>query len=235
MSKLSTPAKFGVVVGALLIVLAAGWFFAIAPKRSEATKLAGQIDDTRAQIVTAQRLSSQPPSQKPTIRVADLFQLSRAMPTRVDMPGMLLQLSEVAAETGVTFESITPQDPISLGAYQRLSVDLVFEGHFYDLSDFLYRLRNLVGVHDGVLSATGRLFAVDSISFAEGTLEVPHVKALLTVSAYIFGDGTTPPLPPQATSAGQVAGTTTTTTTTPAIDDSQPIPAAPPGATAAGA
>jgi Pilus assembly protein, PilO len=230
--KLSTPAKFGVLAGALLIVLGAGWFVAIAPKRSEATKLAGQIDDTRAQIITAQRLSSQPPSQKPTIRVADLFQLSRAMPSRIDMPGMLLQLSDVAAETGVTFESIAPHDPVSLGSYQRLSVDLVFEGHFYDLSDFLYRLRNLVGVHDGVLDATGRLFAVDSISFAEGKLDFPHVRALLTVSAYIFGDGTTPPLPPQATSAGQVAGTTTTT---PATEDSQPIPAAPPGATAAGA
>ena len=231
MSKLSTLAKVGVLVGALLIVLAAGWFVAIAPKRSEAAKLAGQIEDTRLKIVAAQRLSSQPPSQAPTIRVADLFQLSRAMPTRADMPGMLLQLSDVAAETGVTFESITPQDPVSLGAYQRLTVDLVFEGHFYDLSDFLYRLRNLVGVHDGVLDATGRLFAVDSIAFNEGKLQFPHVKALLSVSAYIFGDGTTPPLPPQATSAGQVAGTTTT----PSTDDSQPIPAAPPGATAAGA
>ena len=231
MSKLSTPAKFGVLVGVLLIVLVAGWFVAIAPKRSEATRLADQIDDTRAQIVTAQRLAAQPPTQAPTIRVADLFQLSRAMPNRVDMPGMLLQLSGVAAETGVTFQSIAPHDPVSLGTYQRLAVDLVFEGHFYDLSDFLYRLRNLVGVHDGVLDATGRLFAVDSIAFDEGKLQFPHVKALLTVSAYIFGDGTTPPLPPQATSAGQVAGTTTT----PATEDTQPIPAAPPGATAAGA
>ena len=231
MSKLSTPAKFGVLVGVLLIVLVAGWFVAIAPKRSEATRLADQIDDTRAQIVTAQRLAAQPPTQAPTIRVADLFQLSRAMPNRVDMPGMLLQLSGVAAETGVTFQSIAPHDPVSLGTYQRLAVDLVFEGHFYDLSDFLYRLRNLVGVHDGVLDATGRLFSVDSISFNEGEFQFPHVKALLTVSAYIFGDGTTPPLPPQATSAGQVTGTTTT----PATEDTQPIPAAPAGATAAGA
>jgi len=231
-SKLSTPAKLGVLVGALLILLVAGWFVAIAPKRSEATKLAGQIDDTRAQIVVAQRLSSQPPTQTPTIRVADLFQLSRAMPSRADMPGMLLQLSDVAAETGVTFESITPHEPVSLGAYQRLAIDLVFEGHFYDLSDFLYRLRNLVGVHDGVLDATGRLFSVDSISFDEGELHFPHVKAGLTVSAYIFGDGTAPPVPVQATSAGQGTGTTTTT---PATEGSQPIPAAPPGATAAGA
>jgi len=99
-SKLSTPAKLGVLVGALLILLVAGWFVAIAPKRSEATKLAGQIDDTRAQIVVAQRLSSQPPTQTPTIRVADLFQLSRAMPSRAENHSM-------AAADGCDFPSST--------------------------------------------------------------------------------------------------------------------------------
>ena len=227
MSKLPAPAKLGVLVGALVIVLVAGWFVVIAPKRSEATKLQGQIDDTQTQIVVRQRGGSQPEKQAPAIRVADLFELSRAMPNSADMPGILLQLSDVAAETGVSFESITPHDPVPLGSYQQISIDLIFEGHFYDLSDFLYRLRNLVGVHNGVLDATGRLFSVDSITLNEGRLKFPQVNALLTVSAYIFGDGTAAPVPPVA-SAGQ-------TTTTPATQDSQPIPAAPPGATAAGA
>ncbi len=231
MSKLPAAAKLGLLAGALVIVLVAGWFVVIAPKRSEAAKLQDQIDDTQAQIVVAQRGGSQSEPQAPAIRVADLFELSRAMPNRADMPGMLLQLSDVAAETGVTFESIKPHDPVPLGSYQQIAVDLVFEGHFYDLSDFLYRLRNLVGVHDGVLDATGRLFSVDSISFDEGQLQFPHVKAALTVSAYIFGDGTAAPVPPVAASAGPG----TATTTTPATQDSQPIPAAPPGATAAGA
>jgi Tfp pilus assembly protein PilO len=231
LSKLPVSAKLGLLVGALVIALAAGWFVVIAPKRSEAAKLQDRIDDTRAQVVVRQRGSSQPQKQAPAIRVADLFELSRAMPNRADMPGMLLQLSHVAAETGVMFESITPHDPVPLGSYQKIAIDLVFEGHFYDLSDFLYRLRNLVGVHDGVLEATGRLFSVDSISLDEGKLQFPQVKAILTVSAYIFGDGTAAPLPLEATSAGQP----TATTTTPATPDSQPIPAAPPGATAAGA
>jgi hypothetical protein len=229
MTKLPASAKLGLLVGALLIVLAAGWFVAIAPKRSEAAKLQDRIDETHAQIVAAQHGGSQP--RAPVIRVADLFELSRAMPNRADMPGMLLQLNDVAAETGVTFESITPHDPVSLGSYQKIPIDLVFEGHFYDLSDFLYRLRNLVGVHDGVLDSTGRLFSVDSISFDEGKLQFPQVKAALTVSAYVFGDGTAAPVPPEATSADEG----TATTTTPASQDSQPIPAVPPGATAAGA
>jgi hypothetical protein len=230
MKQSSVSAQFGLLGIALLIVLVAGWFAVIAPKRSHASKLQGQIEDTRTQIAVRQGSSSQ--RHAAPIRVADLFELSRAMPNQADIPNVLLQLSDMAAETGVIFESIKPHDPLPLGAYQQIGIDLVFEGHFYDLSDFLYRLRNLVSVHDGVLDATGRLFSVDDIDFEEGNLRFPQVKATLTVSAYVFGDGTAAPVPSGAIVSEHAP---TTTTATPASENSQPIPAAPPGATAAGA
>jgi Tfp pilus assembly protein PilO len=227
MTKLPSSVKLALLGAAVAIALVAGWFLVVAPKRSEAAKLGKEIDDTRAQIAAAQAGRSQAQVRAPAIRVADLFKLSRAIPNRADIPGVLLQLSHVADETGVNFQSIAPHDPVQLGSYQQISIDLVFEGRFYDLSDFLYRLRNLVGVHDGVLSATGRLFTVDSISFDQGRLQFPQVKATLIVSAYVFGDGTAA-LPPAATSVGP------TTSAASAAESSQPIPAAPPGATAAG-
>jgi len=227
MSKLPTPAKLGVLAGGVLLALIAGWFILISPKRSDVKSLKQQIADTRDEIAAAHGV--QTPSQ-PSIRVADLFKLSRAMPNTVDIPGVLLQLSRVADETGVNFQSITPHDPTALGAYQRVTIDLTFQGRFYDLSDFLYRLRNLVDVHAGVLNATGRLFSVDSITFNQGDQQFPQVKAALTVSAYVFGDGTTPPVP-----SGLAPESTPPTPTTPAIANSQPVPPAPAGATAAGA
>jgi len=226
MSKLRTEAKIALVVGGVLLGLAAGWFLVVAPKRHAAATLKQQIADTRDQISVAQGVKL--PTAPPPIRVADLFKLSRAMPNTADIPGVILQLSSVAAETGVEFESITPHDPVSYGAYQQVAVDLSFEGRFYDLSDFLYRLRNLVGVHEGVLNATGRLFTVDSISFNQGTKSFPQVKATLTVSAYVFGDGTAPPVPGEPTPGG-------TTPTSPADGSTQPVQAAPAGAPEVGA
>jgi hypothetical protein len=225
--KTSVTTKAVLLVAAVAIALAAGWFTVIAPKRSEASSLQVQIDEANAQLIEARR--ERTGKQPPKIRVADLFQLSRAMPNRTDIANVLLQLTEVASETGVTFQSITPHDPVPLGSYQQLGIDLVFEGHFYDLSDFLFRLRNLVGVHEGVLDATGRLFSVDSISFDEGELKFPQVKASLTVSAYIFGDGTAAPVPTDTS-----AGATTPTATAPANEATQPIPASPAGMSAAG-
>jgi hypothetical protein len=227
MTKLPTAARWGLFGAAIVAVLVAGWVLVIAPKRSEAKDLQKQIEDTRAQI--AEAYASRTPSRAPTIRVAELFKLSRAMPNTADITGLLLQLSNVAAETGVTFQSITPHDPVQLGTYQQIGIDLAFQGRFYDLSDFLYRLRNLVSVHEGVLNATGRLFSVDSIAFGQGALSYPQVKATLTVSAYVFGDGTAAPVPAGAASASP------TTPPTPATEDVRPIPVSPPGATAAGA
>ena len=83
------------------------------------------------------------------------------------MPGILLELSRIAEETGIRFKSISPQSALAIGAYQSVPIDVVFDGSFYALSDFLFRLRTLVSVRHGELHAAGRLFSVETVSFSE--------------------------------------------------------------------
>jgi hypothetical protein len=71
----------------------------------------------------------------------------------------------------------------------------VFQGNYFELSDFLFRLRSLVGVRGGKLDATGRLFVVGSVSFTEGEKKFPQIQASLTVSAYVYGATATPAAP----------------------------------------
>ena len=51
-----------------------------------------------------------------------------------------------------------------VGAYPSVPIDVTFDGSFYALSDFLFRLRTLVSVRRGELHAAGRLFSVESSS-----------------------------------------------------------------------
>ena len=191
---------------ALLAALVGGYVFLIKPQRQKASTLSTEIADARAQLEAAQTPGGPHDDLEP-IRVADLFHLSRAMPDRPDLPDVLLELSQIADETGITFKSITPADPVPVGSYEQLPISLVFQGHFYDLSDFLYRLRNLVGVHDGELDAVGRLFSIDSISLDEGQVSFPQVEAKLRVDAYVYGNGTTT-APASATESATAAGAT---------------------------
>src|SRR5204863_8619025 len=113
---------------------------------------------------------------------------------------------------------------------------VIFDGNFFQLTDFLFRLRNLVDVRRGALAADGRLFTVDSIQFGEGKRKFPQVEATLTVDAYIYGTGATVSAPPQATTGTPRAttpGTTTPSTTTTTTTTTAPTSSATTGAAGA--
>jgi Tfp pilus assembly protein PilO len=237
MKSLPKPAGIAIVVVALLVVTAAGYFLLISPQRSRSAELAKEAEAVQAEIL-ARRVATQQATQVEPIRIADLFRVNKAMPSTDDMPGVLLELNRIARETGIRFESITPQEPADAGGYQRRPIDLIFDGNFYELSDFLFRLRSLVRVRGGELEATGRLFTVNSLNFVESERAFPQIKATLNVSAFIYGTGQTPtpaPQPPAAPAPAQPAAPAAPATP-PATPAAQPTPAAPPsGATAVGA
>jgi len=213
---------------ALVLVAAVGYMFVISPLHAEATKLQAQVDDQQTQIYR-RRAELKGGQHPPTIQVADLFRLARAMPDREDMPGIILTLSQVARAAGVSFNLIEPSGSPSVAAagssYTTRRIHLLFNGNFYGLSDFLYRLRSLVAVHDGTLDANGRLFNVDSVSFSVQGNTFPTIAAEIYVTAYVYTSAT----PSGAAAAGAAPTTSTTTTNTTNTTASPPA-----GATAAG-
>jgi len=215
----------GIVVG-LLVYAAAGYFLLVSPQKGKAADLERQTIATQAQIDQYRALAAQA-AATPPIRVAELFRLTKAMPDSVDMAGVILELSHVARSSGIQFDSITPQGTTPVSGYSTVPLTVEFEGNFYELSDFLFRLRNLVRVHAGELDAQGRLFVVDAVSFGESTKSFPQIKASLTVHTFVYGDLSTivPPVTPPATTD------TTATTTAPTTAETPEAP--PEGASAA--
>jgi hypothetical protein len=214
--KLSPVAAAGIGVGIALILAAAGWFLLVSPQRSHAAELDVEIAAIEDQINAARVAKLQADDLQP-IRAADLFRLTKAMPSDIDISGVLLELSRIAKETGITFKSIVPGATASLTSFRVQPIELTFEGDFYSLSDFLYRLRSLVGVNSGRLNAKGRLFTIDKLAFTEGDDGFPQVAAALTVSAYLYGSGPisgAPAAPPPATTTTTTTDTTATTTDT---------------------
>jgi Tfp pilus assembly protein PilO len=204
------------VLGALLVLAAvASYFLLISPQRSKAASLEKEADAARAEVTRLRQLAQQVHGAEP-IRVADLFRMTKAMPSDADMPGIILQLNRIARETGIRFDSITPQAPAEANGAQTIPINLVFQGNYFELADFLFRLRNLVSVRGGTLDATGRLFVVNSVSFSEGEKKFPQIAATLTVAAYVYGS-----------SASAAAAAAPATTPPPAAP---PPPATPPPA-----
>jgi Tfp pilus assembly protein PilO len=223
LAALDVRIQFGAIGFALLLLAVLGYMTVVSPENAKATQLQKQADNVQVQIYHRQaeiRSGLHPP----TIQTADLFRLARAMPDTQDMPGIILTLSDLARSAGIKFDLIEPVASGALpnGSYETDRIHLLFNGDFYGLSDFLYRMRSLVAVHDGQLNASGRLFNVDTMTFNVITNSFPKISAELFVNAYVYH-----PSPPATTKPAAAPGATTTTTS--ATD------AAPPDATAAGA
>jgi type IV pilus assembly protein PilO len=214
--RLSPRALYAVAGGILLVYALFGWFVLVGPKRSEAARLQEELVTTEAAVAAARVAATRKNDAQP-IAVADIFRVAKAMPSVPDMPGILLELARLAEESGIEFKSITPQVATAEGAFQRIPISLSFDGSFYELSDFLFRLRTLVGVRSSELHATGRLFAVSTVGFEESPRGFPDLSATLTVDAFVYGTET-----PATT--GAPAGTDAEA---PESEEEPPVPAAP--------
>lgn len=221
---LPPAALIGVIVGAILVVALAGWFLLVRPQGAKVADLKRQATDVE-QRIQAYHQQVAAARSAPKIEVADVYRLAKAMPSKTDMPDLVLELSQLARDTGIRFDSISPQAATAVGSYQVLPITVTFNGNFYNLSDFLYRLRSLVSVHAGRLDATGRLFAVDTLTFNESPLRFPQIQATLVIDAFVYGAGA--PVPTAIPTPTETTTSTTATTTT--------TESAPSGASATGA
>lgn len=229
LAALNLKVQIGLVAFGLVVLGAAGYMLVVAPESAQVTALQLQIDSENTQIYQ-RKAQARAGLHPPAIQTADLFRLARAMPDREDMPGIILTLSETARAAGIKFNLIEPviggSPPALAGPYTLQRMHLLFNGDFYGLSDFLYRLRSLVGVHDGNLEASGRLFNVDTVTFNVLANSFPQISAELYVDAYVYAAA-----PAASSSTPPPSADGTTTTTTPATSDSS----LPTGASATGA
>ena len=94
------------------VILAAYWFLLLSPKREEAATAGQEVavqekrrDDAQARLasVTSARTDF-------AADYAELVRLGKAVPTRVDMPTVLVQLEDAARGTGIGFMRITAQE-----------------------------------------------------------------------------------------------------------------------------
>ena len=209
---LPQQAMIAIVVGAVLLFGLVGWFLLVHPQGGKVANLKRQAVDVQEKI-DAYNQQVAAARSAPKIEVADVYRLAKAMPDKTDMPDLLLELSQLARDTGIRFDSISPQTPAGIGSYSVLPIAVTFNGNFYNLADFLYRLRSLVTVHAGRLDATGRLFAVDTLTFNESPVKFPNIQASLVIDAFVYAAAPAP-APAAAPPATTPSATTSTTTTT---------------------
>jgi len=233
LASLSDGKKVALIVGALLLGAVLSYFVLIAPKRAQAASLKKQAVAVQKQIDSNK--STAFVQALPAVRAANIFGLAKAMPKQVEMPNVMLQLNQLAAASGITFDQVTPTPAGSSATtavpttattdpFVTQPVQVSFTGTFYNLVSFLQRVRNLVRVENGRLQASGRLLDVSDVEFCIPNLKssqcttVPPKKIDLPSpvggARFIHVTLTINVLVPQQPQSTTIPGTDTTSTTT---------------------
>jgi Tfp pilus assembly protein PilO len=219
--KLPKAGKIALIVGGDLVLLLMGWFLLLGPQRATARSIANSTAATQLQIAEAKKpvVPVTPAAvQQPEISTANLYNLAKAMPSTMDTPNLLLELSQVARASGVELSTIQPGQPsaaASATGFSTIPINLTVSGDFYSLTDLLYRLRSLVSVRDGELVTSGRLFSVETVGLSPAN-GGSGLSATVTVSAYVYGGAPPAPAAAPLPAVTDTTNTNTTATTTPA-------------------
>jgi Tfp pilus assembly protein PilO len=220
---LPKAAQVALTATLLLLVALIGYFALISPKRSTAADLKKQTAAVQSEINSNR--SSAFSHTLPAVRSASVFSLTQAMPNTLDTPDVLITLSQLAQDSGISFDQITTQGASSSSSASASAVvgtgttvpggdpfatepiQAKFTGSYYDLLAFLQRVRNLVRVENGRLFTAGRLFDVSGVTLAEGPRNWPQVSATLIINEFV------PQTVLPTTAAPGTTDTTSTTTT----------------------
>lgn len=195
---------------AVVLVLVAGWFLLISPKRSEAADLTASAEQVTAENQTLQtQIATLQAQQKELPKwQAELAEIRTQLPPSPALPGLIRTLSDEADRAGVELVSLTPNTPITYGATSEaglagealagLDVQLQVSGGYFEIQQFVNNLERME-----------RVMLVLGLTMAEGGDDTEPSGTLAgTVTGRVFL------VPPAGTTATTTATTTTTETGT---------------------
>jgi hypothetical protein len=181
--KFTPPIVAALAMVAVAAVALVGWFGLVSPQRSTASNLDRQIADAKTQLAVG-RASTHSGANKRSGPLAPT--LSRAMPQRTEMAGLLRQLQRAADRSEVRLDSVAPQAATAKSGYSAVPMDVVVTGRYVGVQRFLRHLRTQAGVTGSHVRADGRLFSVDSVNLAAGEAELPQLAATIHLSAFTY-------------------------------------------------
>lgn len=165
----------------LIIILVAYWFLLLSPLRTNIADMEAQIETEQSLLVQNQaRLAMLEQIKADAQRnEARLIELAKMVPQRTEIPSLLLQIQDLATESGIEFMTITPGDPVQAGMYEIVPLTMQFVGTFFDVNDFMYRAEQMA-------AGPGRMLAVKSLSLTPSGDDLAKASPRLTVTMTLY-------------------------------------------------
>ncbi len=206
-----------------VVVLVAGWFLLISPKRADVADLEQQAvaqQQANSSLETDLAVLKQQNKQLPE-KQAELAALRTKIPQTPDLVAYIREMQDIGRQAGVSFNTLTPATPVGLGAavattptgtgaltpdqLAAINVDMEITGGYFEITKFMNELET-----------SSRYTLVSGYTIGEDDAEESDTGSaplIATVNARIY----LVPAPPAVTDVeAATSGSTTPTTPSPA-------------------
>lgn len=203
-----------ILIGLSLLVLLVAWYFlVIGPKRDQASEAQQQLDkemqNYQDNTNKVKRLDDERTAARQTS--GEILRLNKLVPVDSQVPSLIVEMQQTANEAGIKFIKIETQEVVAGDTSGTIvPFTMVFQGNFFDVNDFLYRVENYARMEGNDVNVSGRLLSVVNISLKEPDTDpkFPRVQAEMGINAFM-----TSPAPTKATGTSAKTSSTATTDT----------------------
>jgi Tfp pilus assembly protein PilO len=218
-SKLSAQNRVLVaIVLAGVVLIAALWMTAIAPKRSDRGSVAANVSAAQQRVDDARRQVADYTAARKQFAgmLSELKRLDVAVPSRGAISQLLRQLQRrararnsrlqlAALKSAAAAPGTTPGAPgatTAPGGLAALPFTFEYTGNYFDLVGILHAVRAAVEARAGDLKIDGRLLTIDGLTFKRLTGTGTLTQAVVNATAYIAPDASSPQVPGAPTQRG---------------------------------
>ena len=155
-------AKIGLCAFIALVILLLAWLLFVRDKRTELEGLQGQETELRTEFETKQGRAAnlEPLKQQLAQMEQQLQQMLRQLPSKTEMPDLIVDISQTALATGITNELFQPGAETLKEFYAEKPIELKMVGTYHQFGAFVSGVASLPRVvimtmHDISLRARG--------------------------------------------------------------------------------
>ena len=154
------PAKAVVLIIVLAAVVAAGWYFDWQDQQQSLEQVRGEEDQLRSQFEIRQRRAAALDDYKAQLEeMEDSFgAMLRQLPSRVEVAGLLVDISQTGLASGLEFELFRPQSTQEREFYAEMPIEIEVRGQYHEFGRFVSGVANLpriVTLHDVTITDGG--------------------------------------------------------------------------------
>lgn len=184
--RLGLQETIAVGVIAFVIITLLFYFFVWSPMSGNLARIREEQRSEQQKVqssqVTLQRLEALR-KEAPKIET-EMIELTRQMPDEAGIPGLIIELEEMASQAGLNFVSFSPSPPSEgpTGEYQSIKLNFGVEGYFNkarsdggSLLDFLYRLEH-----------SPREIKINNVSISPGAGGLPALKMTFQAETFML-------------------------------------------------